>query len=80
MSYIFYLYSDFNFYMIYKYFMLVYIRECPGIDMNNMDKCEILDRKLKENCDETVNNDAGEDELHSTRQGLSSKSTAHDVE
>ena len=30
--------------------------------------------------DETVNNDAREDELHSTHQGLSNNSTGHDVD
>ena len=49
---------------------------------NVMDKCEVLSF-LIENQQKTamkLNNDAKEDELHSTRQGLSNKSTGHDVE
>ena len=36
--------------------------------------------KNAEKCEETMNNDARGDELHSTRKGLSNNSTGHDFE
>ena len=66
--------------MIYKYFILG-IPTSPGspctcaIDMNSMvDKSEIIScwiENHQKNCNETLNNDTREDEVHSTRQGLS---------
>ena len=37
-------------------------------------------KKIAYNCEEILNNEANEDELHSTRQGLSNNSTGHNVE
>ena len=36
-------------------------------------------KKMPKNCEKTVNNDAREDELNSTRQGLSNNSTVYDA-